>query len=67
MVNMIKWFAKVWKAHADELARAVKRRQPVVQHFQKSVGCKSTFKAAELLGVNMVFNVVYQPLDKEIF
>ena len=58
MVNMIKCFAK---------ATAVKRRQLVVQHIQKAVGCRSTFKAAELLGVNMVFNVVYQPLDKEIF
>ena len=58
MVNMIKCFAK---------ARAVKRRQPVVQHIQKAVGCRSTFKAAELLGVDMVLNIIYQPLDKEIF
>ena len=55
------------KAHAEELTRAVKRRQPVVQHIQKAVSCRSTFKAAELLEVNMMFNIVYQPLDKEIF
>ena len=67
MVNVIKCFAKVQKAHTEELARAVKGRQPIVQHVQQAVGCRSTFKAAKLLRINMMFNVNYQPLNKEIF
>ena len=34
MVDVIKCFAKVQKAHTEELARAVKGQQPIVQYVQ---------------------------------
>ena len=34
MVDVIKCFAKVQKAHTEELAWAVKGQQPIVQYVQ---------------------------------
>ena len=37
-----------------------------MQHIQETVGCRSTLETTELLGVDVVLDVVNQPLNREI-